>query len=44
MNIYKIAIIGGDGVGPEVCREGRKVLNKIAELEKEIRFEFEVEI
>lgn len=41
MNIYKIAIIGGDGVGPEVCREGRKVLNKIAELEKEIRFEFE---
>ena len=41
MNTYKIAIIGGDGVGPEVCREGRKVLNKIAELEEGICFEFE---
>ena len=41
MNTYKIAIIGGDGVGPEVCREGRKVLNKIAELEEGVCFEFE---
>ena len=24
---YKIAVIGGDGTGPEVVREGLKVLN-----------------
>lgn len=41
MNLYKIAVIGGDGVGPEVCKEGKKVLRKIAELDKEIAFEFE---
>ena len=41
MNTYKIAVIGGDGVGPEVCREGKKVLHKIAELDKGIGFEFE---
>src|SRR5690349_6405580 len=26
-NSYKIAVIGGDGTGPEVVREGLKVLN-----------------
>lgn len=41
MNPYKIAVIGGDGVGPEVCEEGKKVLRKITELDKEIGFEFE---
>jgi 3-isopropylmalate dehydrogenase len=36
--MYKIAVIGGDGIGPEVVREGLKVLNKAAEL---YGFEFE---
>ena len=26
MKTYKIAVIGGDGTGPEVIREGLKVL------------------
>jgi len=26
MRRYRIATIGGDGVGPEVIREGKKVL------------------
>ena len=29
---YKISVIPGDGIGPEVCTEGVKVLNKIGEL------------
>jgi len=28
--MYKIAVIGGDGIGPEVIREGLKVLKKAA--------------
>jgi len=36
--MYKIAVIGGDGIGPEVIREGLKVLKKAAEL---YGFEFE---
>jgi 3-isopropylmalate dehydrogenase len=31
-NVYKIAVIGGDGVGPEVVREALKVLERGAEL------------
>ena len=30
MNHYKIAVIGGDGIGPEVVAEGLKVLNAAA--------------
>ncbi len=30
--MYNIAVIGGDGIGPEVVREALKVLNKAAEL------------
>jgi 3-isopropylmalate dehydrogenase len=30
---YKIAVLGGDGTGPEVIREGIKVLNAVAPLE-----------
>lgn len=30
--MYKIAVIGGDGIGPEVTREGLKVLNRASEL------------
>jgi 3-isopropylmalate dehydrogenase len=29
---YKIAVIGGDGVGPEVINEGLRVLERVAEL------------
>lgn len=40
MNNYKIAVIPGDGIGPEVIAEGVKVLNKISELDKTFNFEF----
>lgn len=40
MNIHKIAVIAGDGIGPEVIDEGVKVLNKVAELDGEFKFEF----
>ena len=30
--IYKIAVIGGDGIGPEVLAEGIKVLNRTGPL------------
>ena len=33
MKTYRIAVIGGDGIGPEVTREGLKVLRRAAELE-----------
>ncbi len=36
--MYKIAVIGGDGIGPEVIREALKVLKKSSEL---YGFEFE---
>ncbi len=35
---YKIAVIPGDGTGPEVIREGRKVLSALAE-----KYEFKVD-
>jgi 3-isopropylmalate dehydrogenase len=37
--MYKVAVIPGDGTGPEVVREGMKVLNKVGS-EFEIIFEF----
>lgn len=40
MKKYKIAVIGGDGIGPEVIAEGIKVLNKVAELDGGFGFEF----
>lgn len=40
MNIHKIAVIAGDGIGPEVIAEGIKVLNKVAELDGGFKFEF----
>ena len=30
---YKIAVIPGDGVGPDVISEGRKVLDAVSEVE-----------
>ena len=35
---YKIAVIGGDGTGPEVVREGLKVLNAVS---KKAGFKYE---
>ena len=32
MNVHKIAVIAGDGIGPEVINEGVKVLKQVAEL------------
>ena len=40
MNIHKIAVIAGDGIGPEVIDEGIKVLNKVAEIDGSFKFEF----
>ena len=37
---YKIAVIAGDGIGPEVIAEGVKVLKKVAELDGSFVFEF----
>ena len=38
--IHKIAVIAGDGIGPEVIDEGIKVLNKVAEIDGSFGFEF----
>ena len=40
MTTYKIAVIAGDGIGPEVIAEGVKVLNAVSELDKGFKFEF----
>ncbi len=40
MTTYKVAVIAGDGIGPEVLREGVKVLNAVSELDGSFQFEF----
>ena len=40
MKNYKIAVIAGDGIGPEVISEGIKVLNRVSELDGSFSFEF----
>lgn len=40
MKIHKVAVIGGDGIGPEVIAEGVKVLNAAAELDGGFAFDF----
>ena len=40
MNTYKIAVIAGDGIGPEVIAEGVKVLEEVARLDGGFQFEF----
>lgn len=40
MKIHKVAVIGGDGIGPEVIAEGVKVLNAVAELDGGFAFDF----
>ncbi len=38
---HKIAVIAGDGIGPEVIREGIKVLKAVEGLAKNLKLEFE---
>ncbi|MGN1059059.1 MAG: tartrate dehydrogenase [Clostridia bacterium] len=40
MNIHKIAVIAGDGIGPEVINEGIKVLKEAARIDGSFAFEF----
>ncbi len=40
MQVHKIAVIPGDGIGPEVIREGVRVLEEAARLDGGFRFEF----
>ncbi|MBQ9522018.1 MAG: tartrate dehydrogenase [Oscillospiraceae bacterium] len=40
VNTYKIAVIAGDGIGPEVVREEIKVLQAVSELDGGFRFDF----
>ncbi len=40
METYKIAVIAGDGIGPEVIAAGVKVLQKVAEKDGTFQFEF----
>jgi 3-isopropylmalate dehydrogenase len=40
VSTYRIAVIGGDGIGPEVVREGLKVLEAAAQ-RTEVRYELE---
>lgn len=40
MKTYNIAVIAGDGIGPEVLAEGIKVLERAAELGGDFRFQF----
>ncbi len=37
---HKVAIIAGDGIGPEVLAQGEKILHKVAELDGSFSFEF----
>ena len=39
MKMYKIAVIPGDGAGPEVLTEGMKVLKRVAELDGSFQIE-----
>lgn len=40
MKTYKIAVIAGDGIGPEVIAEGIKILNAAAKLDGSFTFDF----
>lgn len=40
MKVHKIAVIAGDGIGPEVISEGVKVLEEVAKVDGGFRFEF----
>ena len=38
---YKVAVLPGDGIGPEVMCEARKVLNRVTELFPGVQLEYE---
>ena len=38
---HNVAVIAGDGIGPEVLAEGVKVLNAVAELDGGFSFQFQ---
>ncbi len=40
MMIHKIAVIPGDGIGPEVIREGIKILEAVEKIDGSFHFEF----
>ena len=40
MNQYRIAVVPGDGIGPEVMKEAVKVLNHVAARDQRFSFEF----
>lgn len=40
MNTYRIAVVAGDGIGPEVIAEGVKVLDEVARLDGGFHFEW----
>ncbi len=40
MKTFKVAVIAGDGIGPEVLNEGIKVLDKVAELDGTFKVEY----
>ncbi|HCB93645.1 MAG TPA: tartrate dehydrogenase [Selenomonas sp.] len=40
MKKYRIAVIAGDGIGPEVIEEGKKVLSGVAELDGGFQVEY----
>ena len=40
MKVHKIAVIAGDGIGPEVINEGIKVLKKVAKIDGGFDFDF----
>ena len=40
MNTHKIAVVAGDGIGPEVIAEGVKVLEEVARLDGSFKFDF----
>ena len=40
MQTYKIAVVAGDGIGPEVIAEGVKVLNAVAAIDGGFGFDF----
>ena len=40
MKSYKIAVIAGDGIGPEVISEGVRVLECVSKLDGGFAFEF----
>lgn len=41
MRNYHIAVIPGDGIGQEVCPEGMRVLNAVAEIRADFRLHYE---